>query len=191
MAHQNFTALGKGGAIALALLSFFVVRGAAAAGQLSLADLVNEADAVAVVDNPLRSSVAVRRWLKGTEPKGSFTLLSPLCIPDRDMLIRWKKKNPTHPGAPVWDRALSVGHMDQLVFFKRGKKGVATPFCETEVMLGTGFGAHADFGDTVAEVERLLDVKLGRVPETTAPPAPPPEPAPAAPPPPPTSSGCW
>ena len=93
----------------------------------------------------------------------------------------------------MWDRALSVGHMDQLVFFKLGKKGVAAPFCETEVMLGTGFGAHADFRDTVAEVERLLDVKLGRTPEPPepAPPPPPAEPAPAPTPPTTTSTGCW
>ncbi len=106
VAHQTFTALGKGGAIALALLSFFVVRGAAAGDQLSLAQLVNDADAVAIVDNPLRSSVAIRRWLKSTEPNGPFTLNSPLCIPDRDMLLRWQKKNPTHPGAAVWERTL-------------------------------------------------------------------------------------
>ncbi len=173
------------------LMSFFVVRGAAAGDQLTMAQLVSEADAVAVVDNPLRSSVAIRRWLRSTEPNGPFTLNSPLCIPDRDMLVRWQKKNADHPGAPVWARTLSVGHMDQLVFFKINKKGVAAPLCETEVMLGQGFGTHADFKTTVAEVERLLDIKLGIAPEPPppTPPAPPVEEAPVVAPPAPASSG--
>ncbi len=77
--------------------------------------------------------------------------------------------------------------MDQLVFFKlTPKKGVAVPLCETEVMLGTGFGTHPDFKATVEEVERLLDVNLGHAPEP-----PPPAPTEATEAPPATSSGCW
>ena len=157
------------------LLAFFVVRGAHAGEQLTLDQLVQESMAVAVVDNPLRSGdVTVRRWLKGTEPTGSFSLNSPLCLPDKDMLLRWQKQNPTHPGAATWGKTLSVGHADQIVFF-RVVKGIAAPRCETEIMLGTTFSTHPDFDKTLAEVERLLDAKLGTA---APPPPPPPEPAP-------------
>jgi hypothetical protein len=100
------------------LLAFFVVRSAEAGEQLSIAQLVKEADAVALVDNTLRSSVAIRRWLGGTEPRAPFTLESPLCIPDKDMLLRWQSSHKNHAGAPTWQRTLAVGHADQLVFFK-------------------------------------------------------------------------
>jgi hypothetical protein len=156
------------------LLALFVFRGAHAGEQLTLEQLVQGSMAVAVVDNPLRSGdVAVRRWLKGTEPVGSFSLNSPLCLPDKDMLLRWQKQSPTHPGAATWSKTLSVGHADQIVFF-RVVKGIAAPYCETEIMLGTTFSTHPDFARTLAEVERLLDAKLG----IAAPPPPPPEPAP-------------
>lgn len=171
------------------LLAFFVVRGAHAGEQLTLDQLVKESMAVAVVDNPLRSGdVAVRRWVKGTEPVGSFSLNSPLCLPDKDMLLRWQKQSPKHPGASTWAKTLSVGHADQIVFF-RVVKGIAVPRCETEIMLGTTFSTHPDFDKTLVEVERLLDAKLGTAPapapasapspEPVAPPAPEPAPAPA------------
>jgi hypothetical protein len=156
------------------LLAFFVVRSAQAGEQLSIAQLVTEADAVAVVDNPLRSSVAIRRWLGGSEPQGPFTLGSPLCIPDKDMLLRWQKSHKTHPGAPIWERTLAVGHADQIVFFKL-RKGMMVPLCETEVMLGQTFGTHPDFKATLEEVERLLRGKKGE------PPPPPPAPIDTAP----------
>gem|GEM_PF-1182617 len=160
------------------LLAFFVVRGAHAGEQLTLDQLVKESMAVAVVDNPLRSGdVAVRRWLKDTEPTGSFSLNSPLCLPDKDMLLRWQKQSPKHPGAATWAKSLSVGHADQIVFF-RVVKGIAVPRCETEVMLGTTFSTHPDFDKTLAEVERLLDAKLGAA--AAPPPAPVPVPEPAA-----------
>lgn len=179
------------------LLAFFVVRGASAGEQLTPEQLVKEAVAVAVVDNPLRGSdLAVRRWLHGSEPAGPFSLTSPLCVPDKDMLLRWKKQSPKHPGAETWDKSISIGHVDQLVFFKV-VKGVAVPFCETEIMLGTTFSTHPDYKSTVATVEGLLGTKLGVAPPP--PPAPAPVEAPAAPPPspPPTSpppssgSGCF
>ena len=185
------------------LLAFFVVRGAHAGEQLTLDQLVKESMAVAVVDNPLRSGdVAVRRWLKGTEPAGSFSLSSPLCLPDKDMLLRWQKQHPKHPGAATWAKTLSVGHADQIVFF-RVVQGIAVPRCETEVMLGTTFSTHPDFDKSLVEVERLLDAKLSAAvpvpaPEPAAPApepaAPAPEPAVAAPAPVTTSSsgsGCF
>ena len=139
------------------LLAFFVVRAAEAGEQLSIAQLVKQADAVALVDNTLRSSVAIRRWLGGTEPRGPFTLESPLCIPDKDMLLRWQSSHKGHAGAPTWQRTLAVGHADQLVFFKL-YQGVLVPLCETEVMLGLGFATHPDFKATLEEVEgRLRD----------------------------------
>jgi hypothetical protein len=168
------------------LLAFFVVRGAHAGEQLTLDQLVRDSMAVAVVDNPLRSGdVAVRRWLKGTEPAGSFSLNSPLCLPDKDMLLRWQKQSPKHPGAATWAKTLSVGHADQIVFF-RVVQGIAVPRCETEVMLGTTFATHPDFDKALAEVERLLDAKLAAAVPAPAVPVPAPEPvapapAPAAP----------
>ena len=157
------------------LLAFFVVRGAHAGEQLTVDQLVKESMAVAIVDNPLRSGdVAVRRWLKGTEPTGSFSLNSPLCLPNKDMLLRWQKQNPKHPGAPTWAKTLGVGRVDQIVFF-RIVEGIAAPRCETEIMLGTTFSTHPDFEKTMAEVERLLDARAGTAPP---PPPPPPEPAP-------------
>lgn len=170
------------------LLAFFVVRSAQAGDQLSIAQLASEADAIAVVDNPLRSSVAIRRWLGGGEPQGPFTLSSPLCIPDKNMLLRWQKRHKTHPGAPTWERTLAVGRADQIVFFKL-RKGMMVPLCETEIMLGQTFGTHPDFKATIEEVERLLREKQdipppARVAESPAssapsasdPPAPPPAP---------------
>jgi hypothetical protein len=139
------------------LLAFFVVRSAEAGEQLSIAQLVKQADAVALVDNTLRSSVAIRRWLGGTEPRVPFSLESPLCIPDKDMLLRWQSSHKNHAGAPTWQRTLAVGHADQLVFFKL-RQGVLVPLCETEVMLGLGFATHPDFKATLEEVEgRLRD----------------------------------
>lgn len=178
------------------LLAFFVVRSAQAGEQLSIAQLVTEADAVAVVDNPLRSSVAIRRWLGGSEPQGPFTLSSPLCIPDKDMLLRWQKSHKTHPGAPIWERTLAVGHADQIVFFKL-RKGMMVPMCETEVMLGQTFGTHPDFKATLEEFERLLREKKGEPPPAPTPPveAAPVEATPTAATPPPTpasaGSGCF
>lgn len=177
------------------LLAFFVVRGAHAGEQLTLDQLVKESMAVAVVDNPLRGGdVAVRRWLKGTEPAGSFSLNSPLCLPDKDMLLRWQQQSPKHPGAATWTKTLSVGHADQIVFF-RVVKGIAVPRCETEVMLGTTFSTHPDFEKTLAEVERLLDAKVAAAAPAPAPApapvrAPAPEPAPSPTPGSSSGSGC-
>ncbi len=179
------------------LLAFFVVRAAEAGEQLSIAQLVKEADAVALVDNTLRSSVAIRRWLGGTEPREPFTLDSPLCIPDKDMLLRWQSSHKSHAGAPTWQRTLAVGHADQLVFFKL-RQGVLVPLCETEVMLGLGFATHPDFKATLDEVEGRLRDKhaspAAPVVDPVAAPvvdpapvsAPAPEPAPAA-----AGAGCF
>jgi len=157
------------------LVAFFIVRsglGEARAGeQLTIEQLMKDAVGVALVDNPLNSNHAVRHWVEGYEPVGQFTLVSPLCIPDKDMLLRWKKQSPKHAGAPVWDRTLSVGHTDQLVFFTV-TKGMAVPRCETEVMLGETFSTHPNYKATLAAVERMVREKRG-IPEPAPPSLPP------------------
>ena len=136
------------------LVLLFLGRSAVAGDMLTPARLVKEADAVAVVDNPLNSSRAVRRFI-GSEPTMPVTLSSPLCVPDRDMLKRWQKNSPKHAGAPTWAKTLSIGHIDQVVFLK-ANKGVLVPFCETEVMSARAFSTHPDYRAYLAEVESLV-----------------------------------
>lgn len=138
----------------LGLLAALVGRSALAGDQLTPALLLKQSVAVAVVDNPLSSSRAVRRWLTA-EPTKPVELASPLCVPDRDMLKSWAKTHPTHEGAPVWARTIAVAHIDQVVFFAE-RKGRLVPFCETEVLQGRSFSTHPDYKAYLAEVEGLI-----------------------------------
>lgn len=136
------------------LFTLVVGRGAIAGGQLTPALLVKDADAIAIVDNPLHSSLAVRRWLTA-EPTTPVELSSPLCVPDRDMLKSWTKTHAKNDGASIWAKTLAVGHMDQVVFLKN-QKGRLVPFCETEVLQGRSFSTHPEYKAFVAEVEALI-----------------------------------
>ena len=78
-----------------------------------------------------------------------------MCVPDKGMLHSWGKSHRQHSGAPVWQRSLAVGHIDQVVFFKV-QKGRLAPFCETEVLEARSFSTHPEYRAYLAEVQGLI-----------------------------------
>ena len=190
----------------LACGAFFVVRGvfgvgdvlpAARAGeQLSTAELVRRAEAIAVVDNTLDRKGAATSWLRPASPDAPPALpagtLAGVCVPDKALLRQWLASHKSHPGRATWTAALAAGHVEQVVFLKT-YGGKLQPTCETEVMLGRSFALHPDYPAFRAELDALLrPAPAPPPPAPVAPPAAPPPSTSPAPPPlsPPPSSGC-
>jgi hypothetical protein len=202
------------GRAAIAAAAFVLIRGAGDPGvlglaragdQLSTAELVARAEAIAVVDNTLDRKGAPTSWLKPPPDGVPVAPFAGVCVPDRALLTQWLASHKTHPGRATWQATLAGRHVEQVVFL-RAYKGSLQPMCETEVMLGRSFATHPAYAAFRAELDALL--KPAPAPAPAAPPAsspavssaasppappvvpPPPEMSPTAPPPPPPSSGC-
>jgi hypothetical protein len=171
----------KFGKAALLGAAFFVVRGAGAGEQLTTAQLVQQSEAVVVVDNTLDRKGTVQEWLSGSAalaPK--LGPLAGVCVPDKALLQQWLASHPRHAGRETWKKALDAGHVEQVVFLT-SRGGALVPTCETEVMLGRSFALHVDHAAFRAELAALLVppppvpavATTPMAPATATPPAPP------------------
>lgn len=149
----------------LVLSSSFALAGE----QLSLAELVARADAIAVVEvahpagKQKKDTLTVKAWLRGAEgdaPVDPASWLG-LCVPTAAELRAWLARYPKHPGRATWAQALKDGRREQLVFLTR-RAGVVKPTCETEVLLARTFSTHTDSSAVRQELDALLTPDAGK-----------------------------
>lgn len=134
--------------------------------QLSLAELVARADAIAVVEHTAgkkQDTLTVKAWLRGAQGDAAVSPASwlGLCVPSSAELRAWLARYPKHPGRETWARALKEGRREQVVFLTR-RTGVVKPTCETEVLLARTFSTHADYSAVREELDELLRPDAGR-----------------------------
>jgi hypothetical protein len=156
-------------------LAFLTVRDVSAGAQLSTAVLVQQSEAIVVVDNTLDQKGTIREWLKGSAADlPSVGALGGVCVPDRALVKDWLGRHARHPGRDTWKKILAAGRVDQVVFLAR-REGNLMPRCETEVMLGRSFALHPEHPAFRAELMTLLSASSGTQPKTPSPPESPPE----------------
>ena len=128
---------------------------ATAGEQLTLESLVQSADAIVLVDNPLSRPATVTAVLMGNEALQNRPIKSSLCVPSHEIIARWLQTHPQHPARQLWRAVLDDGEMEQVVFL-RSIDDLMAPFCETEVMLGLGFSQHAGYAAYRQEIDKLI-----------------------------------
>jgi len=128
---------------------------ATAGEQLTLESLVQSADAVVLVNNPLSRPATVTAVLMGNEALQNRPIKSSLCVPSHEIIARWLQTHPQHPARQLWRAVLDDGEMEQVVFL-RSIDDLMAPFCETEVMLGLGFSRHAGYAAYRQEIDKLI-----------------------------------
>ena len=136
------------------LVSFLPVQ-ATAGEQLTLDTLIQSADAVVLVDNPLSHPAKVTRVLLGDEALQEMSIQPSLCVPSAEIIARWLQTHPQHPSRQVWQEVLDDGGMEQVVFLRSINDRVE-PYCETEVMLGLSFSKHVAYAAYRKEVDKLI-----------------------------------
>ena len=129
---------------------------ATAGEQLTLESLVQSADAVVLVDNPLSGPATITAVLIGDEALLNTLFQSSLCVPSNEIVAHWLQTHPQHPARQLWRAVLDDGEMEQVVFL-RSVDDLVAPFCETEVMLGLGFSQHPGYAAYRQEIDKLID----------------------------------
>jgi len=136
-------------------LFFFLPAQVSAGEQLTLETLIQSADAVVLVDNPLVGSARVTDVLLGNQTLMNMSVQHSLCVPSEEIIARWLETHPQHPSRLLWGEVIDDGKMEQVVFLRAIEDGIE-PFCETEVMLGLGFSRHTAYAAYREEVDKIL-----------------------------------
>jgi len=136
-------------------LLFFLPAQVNAGEQLTLETLIQSADAVVLVDNPLVGSAKVTDVLLGNQTLMNMSVQHSLCVPSEQIIARWLETHPQHPSRQLWGEVIDDGKMEQVVFLRSTEDRIE-PFCETEVMLGLGFSRHKGYAAYREEVDKIL-----------------------------------
>ena len=136
-------------------LLFFLPAQVNAGEQLTLETLIQSADAVVLVDNPLVGSAMVTDVLLGDQTLKNLLIQYSLCVPSEQIIARWLETHLQHPSRQLWGEVIDDGKMEQVVFFRAIEDRIE-PFCETEVMLGLSFSRHKGYATYREEVDKIL-----------------------------------
>lgn len=136
-------------------LLFFLPAQVNAGEQLTLETLIQSADAVVLVDNPLVGLATVTDVLLGDQTLKNMSIQHSLCVPSEQIIARWLETHLQHPSRQLWSEVIDDGKMEQVVFLRSIEDRIE-PFCETEVMLGLGFSKHKGYAAYREEMDKIL-----------------------------------